>query len=194
MRGPIRPCFRLNIPPLSRRLLVTLRPRIKLEFGSLTDQRPSGSHSIIPMISEALSSLEPEPEIVIALEVERSFWEKATILHAEYHRPTAQPIPYRFARHHSDFAALWNHSSRDVALSRMDLLERVALFKSRFFGSSWSNYDSARAGSLHLCPQESRVGELERDYEKMKPMFFEAPPSFEDVLTVLRAVEEEINQ
>lgn len=171
-----------------------IEQRIKLEMGSLTDQKPTGGHTIIPMISEALSSLEPESETVVALEVERTFWEKATILHAEYHRPASQPAPDRFARHYSDLAALWNHSSCDAALSRIDLLERVALFKSRFFGSSWSNYDSARTGTLRLSPPESRGSELERDYEKMKPMFLEMPPAFADVLEVLRVAEERINK
>ena len=172
-----------------------IEQRIKLEFGALTDQRPTGGHSIVPMISEALkSSLTPEPESVITLEVERTFWEKATILHAEYHRPAAQPVPDRFARHYSDFASLWTHSSRDAALSRIDLLERVALFKSRFFGSSWSNYDSARPGSLQLIPPKNRISELERDYEKMRPMFLEEPSPFADVLEVLRVAEERINR
>jgi hypothetical protein len=171
-----------------------IEQRIKLEMGSLTDQKPTGSHFVIPMISEALSSLEPESETVVALEVERTFWEKATILHAEYHRQASQPVPDRFARHYSDLSALWNHSSRDAALSRIDPLERVALFKSRFFGSSWSNYDAARPGSLRLSPPENRVSELERDYEKMKPMFFEKPPAFADVLQVLRVAEERINR
>ncbi|MEK6406287.1 MAG: nucleotidyl transferase AbiEii/AbiGii toxin family protein [Acidobacteriota bacterium] len=171
-----------------------IEQRVKLELGSLTDQKPTGSHSIIPMISEALSSLEPESATVLALEVERTFWEKATILHAEYHRPTAHPVPDRFARHYSDFASLWNHTSREAALSRIDLLERVALLKSRFFGSSWSNYDSARTGSLRLTPPENRVSEMERDYEKMKPMFLEEPPIFADVLQVLRVAEERINR
>lgn len=171
-----------------------IEQRVKLELGSLTDQKPTGSHSIIPMISEALSSLEPESATVVALEVERTFWEKATILHAEYHRQASHPVPDRFARHYSDLAALWNHSSRDAALSRIDLLERVALFKSRFFGSSWANYDAARPGSLRLSPPENRVSELERDYEKMRPMFLEKPPAFSDVLQVLRAAEERINR
>ena len=30
---------------------------------------------------------------VIALDVERSFWEKATILHTEYHRPPDKSTP-----------------------------------------------------------------------------------------------------
>jgi nucleotidyltransferase AbiEii toxin of type IV toxin-antitoxin system len=170
------PVLSFEYPSTSPAASGYIEQRIKLELGSLTDQQPTGDHAITPMISEALSSLEPEPATVVALEVERTFWEKATILHAEYHRSATQSVPDRFSRHYSDLAALWHHSSRDTALSRIDLLERVALFKSRFFGSSWSNYDSARPGSLRLSPPKTRISELERDYEKMKPMFLEEPP------------------
>jgi hypothetical protein len=31
---------------------------------------------------------------VVALELQRTFWEKATILHAEYHRPPDAPHVY----------------------------------------------------------------------------------------------------
>jgi hypothetical protein len=59
----------------------------------------------MPMLAEALPGLENEREKVVAMEVERTFWEKATILHAEYHRPVDEPIGDRFSRHYSDLAA-----------------------------------------------------------------------------------------
>ncbi len=82
-------------------------PAVKLEFGSLTDQRPVGRHTIKPMLADTLPDMEEERDEVVAMEVERTFWEKATILHAEYHRPAAQPVGERFSRHYSDLAALW---------------------------------------------------------------------------------------
>ncbi|MGH7991403.1 MAG: nucleotidyl transferase AbiEii/AbiGii toxin family protein, partial [Limisphaerales bacterium] len=61
-----------------------IRRWVKLEFGSLTDQRPVGQHRVRPWLADIL----PAPLVemgcdVVALEVERAFWEKATILHAE---------------------------------------------------------------------------------------------------------------
>jgi hypothetical protein len=55
------------------------------------------------------------------LEIERTFWEKATILHAEYHQPEDKTIKDRFSRHFSDFAALWQHPYGQVAKTRLDL-------------------------------------------------------------------------
>ena len=62
---------------------------VKMELGSLTDQRPAGQHRVAPLIAEIVADgmFEDFSCAVVALEVERTFWEKATILHAEYHRP-----------------------------------------------------------------------------------------------------------
>ena len=78
---------------------------------------------------------------VVALEITRTFREKATILHAEYHRPLEPPIRDRFARPYADFEALWRHPARAAALARLDLLEDVVRHKSRFFASGWTNYE-----------------------------------------------------
>ena len=169
-------------------------PSVKIEFGSLTDQRPTGTHPISPFVAElAPMAFEDFRAEVVALELERTFWEKATILHAEYHRPTERPFRDRFARHYSDFAALWRHSLGPDAAKRLDLLERVRLHKSRFFASSWANYDSAKPGTLRLSPHPARVGELARDYEKMEPMFLKTPPGFDEVMTTLSEAEKALN-
>jgi len=113
---------------------------VKIEFGSLTDQRPIGRHLIRAFVAElapeAFTDFEAE---VVALELERTFWEKATILHAEFHRPADRPMRDRHARHYADFAALWRHEPAKAARGRFDLLERVRVHKSRFFSSSWAN-------------------------------------------------------
>lgn len=183
-----------NYPTALPKLGGYIRQSIKLEFGSLTDQRPRGTHTIRPMIFEALAALEPEDEEVVALEVERTFWEKATILHAEYHRPSGQGMPDRFARHYSDMASLWNHPSREAALRNMELLDRVVLFKTRFFSSGWAHYDSAKFGTLKLHPPANRVQELKRDFKAMDAMFLGKPPVFEDVLKILKTAEKELNR
>jgi hypothetical protein len=145
------------------------------------------------MLAKALPELEEERDEVVAMEVERTFWEKATILHAEYHRPAVQPFGERFSRHYSDLAALWEHPAGTAALTRLDLLERVSLFKSRFFGSSWANYAEAKPGGLRLVPPSSRKDELVQDYAKMEPMFLALPPTFEEVVETLRDAEIRIN-
>src|SRR5580765_2041938 len=103
-----------------------LKRSVKLEFGSLTDQQPVGRHPIQPWIAEVLPAAFPDWRCeVVALEVERSFWEKATILHTEYHRPAAKPTPEKFSRHYADTAALAKHPTASRAIDQHDLRDRV---------------------------------------------------------------------
>jgi hypothetical protein len=172
-----------------------VEPVVKIEFGSLTDQRPTGTHRIAPMLAELEGANFGDFESdVVALEIERTFWEKATILHAEHHRPAEQAFRDRFARHFSDFAALWRHPSGRTAAERLDLLERVRLHKSRYFSSSWAHYESAVPGTLRLHPPEFRMTELRRDYLAMRPMFLGEPISFDEMMSVLAEAEEALNQ
>ncbi len=170
-------------------------PLVKIEFGSLTDQRPTGTHEIVPMVAalspDAFADFRAK---VVALELERTFWEKATILHAEHHRPAELPFRDRFARHYADFAALWRHERGPAAAARLDLLERVRVHKSRYFASGWANYDTAVPGTLRLMPREVRMRELRRDYEAMRPMFLAEPVAFASLVTVLAEAERVVNQ
>jgi hypothetical protein len=173
---------------------VYVAPVVKIEFGSLTDQRPTGTHRIAPLIAAlAPGAFDDFTAEVVALEIERTFWEKATILHAEFHRPTEQVFRDRFARHYADFAALWNHPGGQAAASRLDLLERVRLHKSRYFASAWAHYDTAVPGTLRLLPPDARLPELRHDYEAMRPMFLDEPPTFAELITVLAEAEQTLN-
>jgi hypothetical protein len=167
---------------------------VKLEFGSLTDQQPTGRHAIRPWIADTLSEafLDWRCE-VIALEVERTFWEKATILHSEYHRPPEKPIPERFARHYADTVALAQHATAQHALADDQLRSRVVEWKSQFFGSTWARYETAKPGTFRLVPPPFRHAALRADYHATREMYLVEPLSFEQVLAELTILEQRIN-
>lgn len=168
---------------------------VKIEFGSLTDQRPIGRHPIQAFVGElapeAFTDFKTE---VVALELERTFWEKATILHADFHRPVDRPMRDRHARHYADFAALWRHEPAKAARSQLDLLQRVRVHKSRFFSSGWANYATAVPGALRLVPPAHRIEALRGDYEAMRQMFLNEPLSFEEILVILHEAEADLNR
>lgn len=171
-----------------------LRRVVKMEFGSLTDQRPIGSHPIKPWVAEEFSDTFNDWRCeVVSLEVERTFWEKATILHAEYHRGAEERMPERFSRHYADMAALAAHPRTRGALERHDLRVRVVEWKSRFFARSWARYDLARPGTFRLAPPPGRVEELQSDYAAMREMYMTEPMPFTEVTEILADVERSIN-
>jgi Nucleotidyl transferase AbiEii toxin, Type IV TA system len=171
-----------------------LKRSVKLEFGSLTDQQPAGRHPIKPWIAEALPAafLDWKCE-VIALAIERSFWEKATILHTEYHRPMDKPTPDRFSRHYADTAALARSPEANQAILNDKLRQRVVDWKSRYFGSSWARYEDAKPGTFRLVPPSHRLAALRRDYQAMRDMYLREPVGFNEVISALGELEVRIN-
>ena len=171
-----------------------LKRTVKLELGSLTEQRPIGKHSIRPWLADEFPQVFPEWSCeVVALEIERSFWEKATILHAEHHRPEDKPTPDRYSRHYADTAALAKHSDGQRAMALSEVRQKVVDWKARFFGSAWARYDWAVPGSFRLLPAEARVDALRRDYQAMRDMYLTEPPTFDEILTQLADMERQIN-
>jgi hypothetical protein len=131
---------------------------------------------------------------VVALEVERTFWEKATILHAEHHRDLATAMPPNYSRHYADVAAIAARPEAERAIENKALRERVVNWKSRFFARSWARYDLAKPGTFRVLPPMERLPELRRDYEEMREMFLDAPLPFEKVFETLSNLEARINQ
>lgn len=169
---------------------------VKLEFGSLTDQRPTERHAVRPWLVDVLIGDTADMQCeVVALQPERAFWEKATILHAEYHRTLDSPMPGRYARHYSDVAAMATTLAVTRALENVDMRRRVVDWKNRFFARAWARYDLAQHGTFRLVPPDSRRAELTRDYLAMRQMFLDdTPPSFDSVLAVLGDLEARINR
>jgi hypothetical protein len=188
------PVLIFGYPTEERKATEYIPAQVKLELGSLTDQRPHGNHSMIPWVAEEFPDVFKEVNCqVVALEAERSFWEKATILHAEYHRPADSAMRYRLSRDCYDLCCMAAHETGKRALKDLCLLARVVRHKQTFFRSSWTNYKTAKPGTLRLIPKESRLPELKSDYERMQEMFLETPPHFDTLLEQLAELEQRIN-
>jgi hypothetical protein len=170
-----------------------IRPEIRLEIGPLASWVPSATHIIQPYAYEAFPNLFENPDSpVVAIIAERTFWEKATILHQEAHREA--PIPQRCSRHYYDLYRLAQSSALDGAFAQIDLLRDVVQFKKRFYPSNWARYDLAKPGSFKLLPtNDAKLRHLERDYKDMQIMLFGNPPTFDSIREVLRQLEAKIN-
>ena len=171
-----------------------VNPFVLLEPGTNAEFVPKAEYEIRPFAAEEFPALFEEPAARIeAIKAERTFWEKATILHAEYHRPAEKPILGRHSRHYYDLAMLAATEIRARALADAGLRQRVVKHKADFYYSKWARYDLAVPGTLRLVPPEGRLADLRRDYEGMRVMLFGEGPTFDQVLETLRGLEDEIN-
>ncbi len=171
-----------------------LRPTVRLEFGVRSDHWPAETRTLLPYAAEFFPEQFQQPACEVrVLGAERTFWEKVTLLHAEYHRPADRPAKQNLSRHYYDVAMLARSPVKALALQKQGLLERVVEHKTLFFRSGWAHYEEAVPGKLRLVPHEELTKQLIRDYESMSEMIFTDPPAFDEVLEELRRLEEEIN-
>jgi hypothetical protein len=169
-----------------------IRPQVRLEIGPLASWVPSSKRTIRPYAAEAFPQVFVDPTcVVVAIDAERTFWEKATILHQEAHRAAA--IPPRYSRHYYDLYKLAKSAVKKSALLDLALLKDVVEFKERFYYTSWARYDLARPGTFRLVPPASLISALERDYRAMREMFYREPPEFAAIIDGLALLESEIN-
>ena len=172
-----------------------ITPYVKIELGARSGSWPQETRRIRSYIAEEFPDKfgEGEGSPINVLGAERTFWEKATILHAEYNRPESKLLPTRMSRHYYDFDRLIGSDIADKALADNLLREAVVKHKQLFFRSSWAKYDLAAPGTFHLYPAESRLADLESDYNQMKVMFFSDPPELDSILDNLKQFENKLN-
>ena len=188
------PILYFRYPTQQRTGFAYIQREVKLELGTLTDQQPTGRHPIRPLVADAFPALFEDWHCeVTALALERTFWEKATILHSEFFRPDDQAMPDRYARHYADMSCLLEREDAARHLADAALCAHVVDWKSRVFARGWARYDLAHAGSFRLAPPTVRRGALAQDYAAMQQMFMSTPPSFDQILERLGAAEAQLN-
>jgi hypothetical protein len=173
-----------------------LRPEIRLEIGPLALWIPNAQYEVRSYLAETFPAAFDMPSCkVMVIKAERTFWEKATILHAEAFRPEAKPLPLRYSRHYYDLAMMAaDPVVKEAAFVNLDLLSTVVSFKTKFYPASWANYDLAKPGSFRLLPSGNTLKLLEHDYRQMDVMFFGDVPAFSNLLEILQSLENEINE
>lgn len=167
---------------------------IRLEIGALASWIPLNKIAVKSFIAEEYPNIVSSSDVeLLATTPERTFWEKATILHQEALRPEGTLMPVRYSRHYYDIYCMCKNGVKDKALKDPKLLEDVASFKMKFYPRGWARYDLARFGTLKLIPAEHSLGRLRKDYDDMKSMIYGEYPSFDEILNVIRQLEKEIN-
>ncbi|MGJ8640730.1 MAG: nucleotidyl transferase AbiEii/AbiGii toxin family protein [Opitutaceae bacterium] len=164
-----------------------LLPYIQLETGPLASWLPHSEHTITPYAAEDYPDLFDAPQCSVrAIDAERTFWEKATILHHEAHRPKDSVVPERYSRHYYDLCLMaTNETLKASAFNKLELLKDVVLFKKKFYPRGWANYDAAKPGTLKLIPPPRVLDAMQKDYVAMQEMIFGRCPSFDAIVSPL---------
>lgn len=183
-------------PPTSVTLTDGYNPHVvRIEMTARTDNHPSESASVAPYISDHYPDAFDDAKVTVnALLAERTFWEKATILHQFHFQNDPERVADGFSRHYYDVFQLVTKGISDSAIEMIDLLPEVADHKQAFYHQGWANYDLARKPqTLELMPHENIVATIKRDYEEMQEMMFGDTPDFDVILDCLQKLKQRIN-
>ncbi|HEB92751.1 MAG TPA: nucleotidyl transferase AbiEii/AbiGii toxin family protein [Gammaproteobacteria bacterium] len=172
-----------------------LKSSILIEFGGRNVIDPNEQHTVTPDISALVTDLNLPSGEVVVLSPERTFWEKATLIHVECNREEFKSDAHRLSRHWYDLRMLAAHASGKAAINNHELFEDVVRHKQVFFNAAYANYDACLANELRLIPDDAAITGLRTDYEKMlgAGMIYGEPPSFDDIISGIREIEREIN-
>ncbi len=167
---------------------------IKLEVGPMAAWSPSEEVVIEPYVAAVMRGNSASLSTSVrTVRPERTFWEKATILHQEAMRPEEKRMPRRYSRHYYDLYRLGNSPVLNAALDNVTLLARVVEFKEKFYRTPWARLSEAKPGSIRLVPPDYRLKELEADYRSMSPMLFGDYPALREIIRYLSGLEIKIN-
>lgn len=168
---------------------------VLVEFGGRNTIEPNEEYSLRPYIAADINELEFPSAKVRVLSPLRTFWEKATLIHVECYRPEPRMDANRLSRHWSDLAVLADHDIGKRSVSDRAMLADVVKHKKVFYYTAHANYDACLAGELRLAPEGELLDALNTDFGQMTEdkMFDVEPPSFDRIVSRLKALEREIN-
>ncbi|OPX32003.1 MAG: hypothetical protein B1H09_01565 [Gemmatimonadaceae bacterium 4484_173] len=173
-----------------------IRRVVKIEMGARSDNEPLREENIHPYLFDVFPDiLGPGDVRVRALAPERTFWEKAMLLHEENFRPSDKLRKPRMARHYYDLWCLIGKGIGDRAVKRHDIFERTAVHRQVYFRWTWMDYSTLKKGKLRIVPEVDQEAEWRRDYGAMQnEMFYGYVPSFDEVLQVVSEFEQAFNR
>ena len=168
---------------------------IRLEVGPLAAWTPAELVNIVPYAAEQYPQLFKQKETSdLTVTPERTFWEKATILHHEANRPEHISMPKRYSRHYYDLYCMARSSVKEKAFARLGLLHKVVNFKLKFYPRAWAHYPEAVPSTIKLRPPSHRLITLQEDYTAMHNMLYGEIPSFKTMMKAIGELEKEIHE
>jgi hypothetical protein len=172
---------------------IYIKPVVKIEAGVRSARVPTISKEIDSFFEQILGKSEPiEVEI---LRPDRTFWEKATILHAENSRNEPSRIDKRnhMSRHIYDLVKLYNSEYGAMAINDLKLLADVVLHKSIFYKDNKADYENATPANIKIVPNKELNDNFKADYEDMATsMIIGNPPTYGELIDVLKKIEQSL--
>jgi Nucleotidyl transferase AbiEii toxin, Type IV TA system len=164
-----------------------VKPAVKMELGARSDHYPTEEISISPEAATHFPESFGEPQCTVTAQAaERTLIEKALILHSAI---VGNKQRGQSSRHAYDLTAM--HQSGITGRLTRQLYEDVATHKLVF--SDDKSAGEAPTSGIRMVPEGELLAHLRADYASMSEMFYGEPPTFDEIMGALAALESSIN-
>ncbi len=174
-----------------------IRPAVKIESGAKSALDPNAPAVIRPYVADDLAEIELSVPGVTTVVAERTFWDKAIILHGLHEwferRGVLRGGGQRISRHYYDVFRLLDSDVGREAAKDLGLAADCVRHARMFFNSPDLNLATAIPGSFTLSPNPDMAAALGRDYTAMSGMIFGKAPGLNEVLERIADFESQVN-
>ena len=174
-----------------------VRPAVKIESGAKSALDPNRSAVIRPYVADDVTGMDLRVANVTTVVAERTFWDKAVILHGLRQwfekRGVLRGGGQRVSRHYYDLYRLLDSDAGRRAAGDFNLAADCVRHARMFFNSPGLNLAVATPGSFTLSPNREMAVDLTRDYAAMSGMIFGEAPHFGEVLKRVADFEADVN-
>ncbi len=151
------------------------QPRIRIEIGVRAMMEPTEERPISSLLSQHLGINERFG--VRSVLPQRTFWEKAFLLHELFQKPADKIDIRRMSRHWYDLHRLFRAGFAEKAMADKELFEAIRGHRGVFTKVPGVDYDSLKASKLNLFPPNELGKGWNKDYGSMTEsyIYLDAP-------------------
>jgi len=171
-----------------------IKPIIRIEPGGISTGEPNHSVEIRCDLEQAdAASLIDLPMTQIrTMNIERTFWEKATLIHVACVKERESWEGY--ARHWHDLVQIFESKYGGQCVNNPDVARSVVEFKNWFYRERLVDYGDAVIGKIRIVPTGETQLAMRSDYEGMRQMFERDPYPFDTLIRKYRELEDVLNE
>jgi len=169
-----------------------LRDKILIEIGARSLIEPNENVQIRSIIAENYPDASFADDFVAIPTVipQRTFLEKAFLLHEEFQKPLEKIRVDRMTRHIYDLEKLMDTGYAKEALNDKDLYNAIVEHRRTLTAMKEVDYDTHVPEKINFIPPVSIMDLWRKDYEKMQAMIYGKSLSFNQLLERIKELNE----
>lgn len=169
-----------------------LADQVKIEISARSQKEPSKKVKILSFIGESPHVQEEAykelPLELTAVEPQRTFLEKAFLLHEEFKKADKAKIKAeRMSRHLYDLERMMDRDIGKKALADKELYDSIVKHREKYSRLGWVDYTTLNRDIINFLPPDEFLALYESDYKSMREqMIYGEAPEFNELIKRLR--------